>query len=96
MDVVHSTTESVPNGLQIIVSDRNVLDDTQFDFASKVCDSKILCRIPLINWGMQPQVFKKGINWRKPALLNMVIHYDGRGPESVEGQSVWCVESTTD
>ena len=51
VDVVHSTTESAHNyySLQIIMLDRNVLDDTQCDFASRVCDSKTLCRIPLIN-----------------------------------------------
>ena len=36
-DVVHSSTESVPNSLQIIVPDRSILDDTQCDFASGVC-----------------------------------------------------------
>ena len=36
------------------------MSETQCDFADGICESHTLCRIPLINWGTQPQVLKKG------------------------------------
>ena len=32
----------------------------QCDFADGICDSQELIKVPLMNWGTQPQVFRKG------------------------------------
>ena len=94
-DVVHSSTSSDPNSLQIIVPDDNIMSEAQCDFADGICGSQTLCRIPLINWGTQPQVFKRGTVIGQLEEASLVEHDDPlwnslweEPPKRAEEQSV--------
>ena len=80
-DVVHSSTSSDLNSLQIIAPNESTMCEAQCDFADGIYGSQTLYRIPLINWGTQPQVFKKGtwINWRKKSrsMISVLILNEG-------------------
>ena len=93
--IVHYSTSSDPNNLQIIVPDENIMSEAQCEFADGICGSKTLCRIPLINWGTQPQVFKKGTVIGQLEEARLVEHGDSlwnslweEPPKSIEEQSV--------
>ena len=94
-DVVHYSTSLNPNSLQIIVPDENIMSEAQCDFADGICGSQTLCRITLINWGTQPQVFKKGTVIGQLEEASLVEHGDPlwnslweESPKSIEEQSV--------
>ena len=94
-DVVHSSTSTGPNSLQIIVPNENIMCEAQCDFADGICGSQTLCRIPLVNWGTQPQVFKKGTVIGQLEEASLVEHGDPlwnsqweEPPKSAEEQSV--------
>ena len=44
----------------MIVPDRNMIGNKQCNFADGVCSCQELSKVPLMNWGTQPQVFRKG------------------------------------
>ena len=48
------------NYLPMIVPDRNMIGNEQCDFAHGICNCQELSKVPLMNWGTQPQVFRKG------------------------------------
>ena len=54
-----SSTNLDSKSLQTIVSGVNVMSKVQCDFADGICGNQPPYRISLINWEMQPQVFKK-------------------------------------
>ena len=49
-----------PHCLSMIVPNENMIIDEQCDFADEICSCEELSKVPIMNWGTQPQVFKKG------------------------------------
>ena len=49
-----------PHCLSMIVPNENMIIDEQCDFADEICNCEELSKVPIMNWGTQPQVFKKG------------------------------------
>ena len=43
----------------MIVPNENVIIYEQCDFADGICNGEELIKVPIINWGTQPQVFKR-------------------------------------
>jgi len=50
----------LPNCLPIVVPDENMIMNEQCDFADGICNGQEFSKVPLMNWGTQPQVFRKG------------------------------------
>ena len=48
-----------PHYLLMIVPNENVIIDEQCDFADGICNGEELIKVPIMNWGTQPQVFKR-------------------------------------
>ena len=44
----------------IVVPDEKMILNEQCDFANGICNCQGLSKVLLMNWGMQPQVFRKG------------------------------------
>ena len=44
----------------IVVPDEKMILNKQCDFADGICNCQGLSKVLLMNWGMQPQVFRKG------------------------------------
>ena len=67
-----------PNSPQIVFQMRVLwLMNMQCDFADGVYDCQTLCRVPMINWRTQPQIFKKlkeqlFVKYKKLVLQNTV------------------------
>ena len=49
-----------PNCLSVIVPTENMIINEQCDFVNRICNCEELSKVPLVNWGTQPQVLKKG------------------------------------
>ena len=43
----------------MIVPNENVIIDEHCDFADGICNCEELSKVPIMNWGTQPQVFKR-------------------------------------
>ena len=83
----------------MIVPDRNMIGNEQCDFADGICNCQELSsKVPLMNWGTQPQVFRKGTVVGHLEPVNIVSHDDpiwkdfwGELPDcSVEGVVRMC------
>ena len=48
------------NCVPIIVPDEKIILNEQCDFADGICNCQGLSKVLLMNWGMQPQVLRKG------------------------------------
>ena len=46
------------------------------DFVNRICNCEELSKVPLANWGMQLQVFKKGTVTRYVEQASVVDHGD--------------------
>ena len=49
-----------PHCLSMIVPNENMIIDEQCDLADGICNCEELSKVSIMNWGTQPQVFKKG------------------------------------
>ena len=67
---------SDPYCLLMIVPNENMIIDEQFDFADGIFNHEELSKVPLMNWGTQPQVFKKGTIVGYVEQANLVGHDD--------------------
>ena len=43
----------------MIVPNENVIIDERYDFADGICNCEELSKVPIMNWGTQPRVFKR-------------------------------------
>ena len=68
-----------PNCLSVIVPTENMVINEQCDFVNGICNCEELSKVPLVNWGTQPQVFKKGT----------VIGYVEQASIVDHGDSIW-------
>ena len=50
----------LPNYLPIVVPNENMIMNEQCDFADGICNDQEFSKVSLMNWGTQPQVFRKG------------------------------------
>ena len=65
-----------PHCLSMIVPNENMIIDEQCDFADGICNCEELSKVPIMNWGTLPQVFKKGTIVGNVEQASLVGHSD--------------------
>ena len=67
-----------PHCLSMVVPNENMIIDEQCDFADGLCNCEELSKVPIMNWGTQPQVLIKGTvvgHVEQASIVGMVIQF---------------------
>ena len=82
-----------PKCLQMVIPDENMVINEECDFADGICNYQKLSKVPLMNWGLQPRVFRKGTVVGYLQQASVVGHDDSVWKDYWEELPEYSVES---